>query len=156
MKPAVTAFALIALLVLVFAGLGSNQTLYRSPIHDIGYNNIWAANVPEVVAGHRVLGIFVRKGGCRSWPIIALETPAELMDGSLRDWPAINAATDKLERELQSIPGFPKDIDLSLSLSQSDKEGNLAGDRQWNGTVGEIECITFGQVGDLNLEPEGQ
>ena len=153
MKPAVTAFALIALLVLVFAGLGSNQTLYRSPIHDIDYSNIWAAYVPEVVAGYKVLAITrIKGGGCSPTTIISLEHPPEHMDGSLRVWPD----SDALKREFRSIPGFPEDIYLSFSSPSLDNGENAAKDRDWSGTVGEIECITFGQVGDLNLESEGQ
>lgn len=148
MKTAATAFALVTLFVLVFAGLGSNQTLYRSPIHAIDYNNFWAAYVPEVVAGYRVLAITrIKGGGCPPTTIISLEHPPEHMDGPLRVWPD----SDTLKREFRSIPGFPEDIYLSFSSPSLDNGENAARDRDWNGSVGEIECIRFGGPVDVDV-----
>ena len=98
-------------------------------VFDPDYDDSWVANVPEVIAGYRVLEIFTPKNrACTREPLLTLHTSPGYVSGTL----------EEIFAELESISEIPSNIRLSMSYTGAKPEQRAASQqrlkesKEWN------------------------
>ena len=125
----------------------ADVNLPTGPVLELGYDDSWVADVPEVIGGYRVIHIGTPKSvTCSSAPLIVLLAPQKSMDEYLGSAPDVRSL-------LQSIPGIPSDVQLSFAGSVLDEEEAAAHLKRWNERNLKDGCIQLGgRSGGIELD----
>ena len=117
------------------------------PIFDLDYDDSWAANVPDLIGGYRVLYIRTPKSlACSVTPRIGLQTSSESLDEFLSTPLDIRA----LKAAIQSIPGVPSNVRLVFSKGSMDEETRAERLRRRNeNAIKRGACIQFARPPEL-------
>ena len=95
-------------------------------VFDPDYDDGWVANVPEVIAGYKVISIVTPKNrACTAEPLLLLHAPPGYVSGTL----------DEIFNTMESIPEMPSNIRLSMSYTGAKPEQRAASQqrlKEWN------------------------
>ena len=117
------------------------EKLREWSVIDLGYDDSWVANIPDVVGGYKVIDITTPKTtACSNSPLISFLAMQESMDEFLENPPDIR----EMRSMLLSIPGVPSDIMMSFAGSEIDESEKAANLARWNASSIRRGCIILG------------
>ncbi len=106
-------------------------------VFDLGYDDSWVENVPDVIGGFRVIHVSTPKSrACLYRPIVLLQSEQP----TLEEYLATPLDVSALRAEIASIPGAPSNIRLSFGSGAVDGEMVAAREADWNRSRMERSC----------------